>query len=163
MRLDASTTDLWATCAVKKKKTKKKGSALFQESTGWCETNRTMRCRNLGQTGGVDMFVITSSSTFQKQTRLDMCQQMTPLVCQEKKKLGKSCMVSYSMTAYSPRGTRHAKIHSPEYVTADICALPKTRGKHKVHTLAKKTRDTGNLYKKPPTKRDCRCIAAFFT
>ena len=110
---------------------------IFRQTYGWCEINRMMRCRRLGQIGRVDMFVIASSSTFQKQTRLDMCQQTTPLDCQENN------WFSYSMTAYSPQGTRHVKIHSPEYVTADICALPKTKGKHKVQTLAKKTRDTG--------------------
>jgi len=57
---------------------------IFRQTYGWCETNRMTRCRRRGQIGRVDMFVIASSSTFQKQTRLDMCQQTTPLVCQEK-------------------------------------------------------------------------------
>jgi hypothetical protein len=127
---------------------------IFRQTYGWCEINRMMRCRRRqGQIGRVDMFVITSSSTFQKQTRLDMCQQTTPLVCQENNWVNHAWF-SYSMTAYSPRGTRHVKIHSPEYVTAYICALPKTKGKHKVQPLAKKTRDTGPISTRNPQLKE---------
>lgn len=51
---------------------------------------------------------------------------------------------------YDCRALASSKIPSPEYVKADICALPKTRGKHKVQTMAKKTSDTGPISTRKP-------------